>query len=77
MEEIIVLLMFQIVEEVKEAAELVNVTVKFPQTTTGTVSITVISIVGACAIIMLEWFFIRTVNVSIRNINYKNELQNR
>ena len=74
MEEIILLFIFEIIKDVEEAAESVNITFKFPQTTTGTVSITVISIVGACAIIMLEWFFIRTLNVSISNINYKNEL---
>jgi small-conductance mechanosensitive channel len=74
MEEIILLFNFEIIKDVEEAAESVNITVKFPQTTTGTVSITVISIVGACAIIMLEWFFIRTLNVSISNIKYKNEL---
>jgi len=43
----------EIKNEVEIAAESVNITVKFPQTTTGTVSITVISIVGACAIITL------------------------
>ena len=74
MEEIILLFIFEIIKDVEEAAESVNITVKFPQTTTGTVSITVISIVGACAIIMLEWFFIRTLNVSISIIKYKNEL---
>jgi hypothetical protein len=74
MEEIILLFNFEIIKDVEEAAESVNITVNFPQTTTGTVSITVISIVGACAIIMLEWFYIRTLNVSISNINYKNEL---
>jgi hypothetical protein len=63
MEEIILLFNFEIIKDVEEAAESVNITVKFPQTTTGTVSITVISIVGACAIIMLEWFYIRTLNV--------------
>ena len=74
MEEIILLFIFEIIKDVEEAAESVNITVKFPQTTTGTVPITVISIVVACAIIMLEWFYIRTLNVSISNINYKNEL---
>ena len=74
MEEIILLFNFEIIKDVEEAVESVNITVKFPQTTTGTVSITVISIVGACAIIMLKWFIIRTLNVSISNIYYKNEL---